>query len=298
MKSRIGITVLIVLCPLLCGVLIFPSAGNTPPALEIDTQLAGNTLAGLPYFGFVTAFNENATVEVAVDPGKIPGIGGMTCDIYVVDDKTAAQWVADPALADVRGTPQTVTIGAFFSKFTIAAPYQLPSSAGTTDLGRGYDVVFDMNRDGILDSGDLIDGRNPDEAGLYVVHDTTTKGPLPVTAVSYSVTGPTAGFTNERTWYPTDIATRGKLPLIIISHGNGHNYTWYDYLQEHLSSYGYIVMSHQNNTGPGIETCSLTTLQHTDAIIQQQGTIAGGVLNGHIDETKIVWIGHSRGGRG
>jgi hypothetical protein len=90
----------------------------------------------------------------------------------------------------------------------------------------------------------------------------------------------------------------GKLPLVIISHGNGHNYTWYDYLQSHLASYGYIVMSHQNNTGPGIETASTTTLEHTDAILGQQGSIGGGVLNGHIDSNRITWIGHSRGGEG
>ena len=43
----------------------------------------------------------------------------------------------------------------------------------------------------------------------------------------------------------------GQLPLIVISHGNGHDYTWYDHIGYHMASYGYIVMSHQNNTGPG-----------------------------------------------
>ena len=66
----------------------------------------------------------------------------------------------------------------------------------------------------------------------------------------------------------------------------------------HMASYGYIVMSHQNYTMPGIETCSLTTLGHTDAIIDKQGSIGGGVLNGHIDTHHIVWIGHSRGAEG
>jgi hypothetical protein len=85
---------------------------------------------------------------------------------------------------------------------------------------------------------------------------------------------------------------------VVISHGNGHQYTWYDYLQQHLASHGYIVMSHQNNTGPGITTASTTTLEHTDAILGQQGTIAGGVMNGNIDSSRITWIGHSRGGEG
>jgi hypothetical protein len=92
----------------------------------------------------------------------------------------------------------------------------------------------------------------------------------------------------------------GELPLIAIGHGNGHNYLWYTFLQSHLASYGYIVMSHYNNTGgsPLIETAADTTYLATDYILANQGTIGGGVLNGHIDSHRIAWIGHSRGGEG
>jgi hypothetical protein len=279
---------------LFLSVLVLP----LPVWAQTDTELAGNSVAGYPFFSNVSAFNQDASVKVGVDAVRFPALSGLTCDIYIVDDKTAAQWAASPALTDVRGGPQTVVLSASLNIFTVATPSQLPSSAGTTGFGKGYDVVVDADRNGILSAGDLIDGRTPDEGGFYVVHDITTVGPLPVTSATYAVTGPTAGYTNEKTFYPTGISGMGKLPLIIISHGNGHSYTWYDYLQQHLASYGYVVMSHQNNTGPGIETCSLTTLQHTDAIIGQQATIAGGALNGHIDETKIIWIGHSRGGEG
>jgi hypothetical protein len=133
-----------------------------------------------------------------------------------------------------------------------------------------------------------------DEAGFYIVRDLTQLGPLATTTISYS--GGT--WLGQRTVFPADIATRGKLPLVVISHGNGHNYTWYDYLQQHLASYGYIVMSHQNNTQPGIETASTTTLTNTDYILANQATIGEGVLEGHIDSHRIVWIGHSRGGEG
>jgi hypothetical protein len=60
-----------------------------------------------------------------------------------------------------------------------------------------------------------------------------------------------------------------------------------------MASYGYIVMSHQNNYGP--PEC---TLGHTDAILELQDSIAGGAIDGKIDETRIIWIGHSRGGEG
>ena len=46
----------------------------------------------------------------------------------------------------------------------------------------------------------------------------------------------------------------GELPLLVVSHGNGHSFAWYRFLQDHLASYGYIVFSHDNNTLPGIET--------------------------------------------
>jgi hypothetical protein len=57
-------------------------------------------------------------------------------------------------------------------------------------------------------------------------------------------------------------------------------------------------MSHQNNTGPGIETASTTTLTNTDYLIGHQASIGGGVLVGHLDSSRITWIGHSRGGEG
>jgi hypothetical protein len=274
----------------------------SPAFAQVDLELAGNALGQYPFFEFVRAFNANAPVQVAIDPVRNPAVVGHTCDIFVVDDKTAAAWAADPSLLDVRPTgPQTVGFLAGRIQddtFTVAGPGELPSSAGTTDFGRGYDVVLDCDQDGTLGPGDYIDGRVPDRAGLYVVHDITGLGPLATTAVNYNVTGVAPGFEGERTYYPTDIASMGELPLIVISHGNGHNYTWYDYLQEHLASYGYIVMSHENATQPGIESASTTTLQHTDAIIGQQATIAGGVLSGHIDSGRIAWIGHSRGGEG
>lgn len=277
----------------LLPLLLCPSAAMA----QTDTRLAGNTLTQFPWFEYVRAFNADTVVSVSVDAARLPAIAGQTCDVYVVDDRTALQWALNPALTDVRGAPQSVTFQPADTTFTLVSPGQIASSAGTTALGRGYDVVLDCDTDGVLSGADFIDGRQG-KAGFYLVHDITTAGPMPVTSVNYSVTGTTAGFANQRTWYPTDIASMGKVPLIIISHGNGHNYTWYDYLQQHLASYGYIVMSHQNNTVPGIEACSLTTLQHTNGIIGQQATIAGGVLDGHIDENQIVWIGHSRGGEG
>ncbi len=53
-----------------------------------------------------------------------------------------------------------------------------------------------------------------------------------------------------------------------------------------------------NNTMPGPDSASLTTLSNTDYFLGHLGTIAGGAMQGHVDSHRIVWIGHSRGGEG
>ena len=203
-------------------------------------------------------------------------------------------------LTDVRGAAQPITFasgGISANRFTVTGGQTLSGDGGLS-VGRGYDLVIDMDRNGRFSLGDLIDGGD-DRAGLWISRDPTATGPLAVTTLnSYIAVGATAGFTLARLWYPTNIASIAPCPLVVISHGNGHLYTWYDYLGAHLASWGYIVISHQNNTVPGIETSSTTTLQHTNAIIAQQATVASGAINGKIDASRISWIGHSRGGEG
>ena len=78
--------------------------------------------------------------------------------------------------------------------------------------------------------------------------------------------------------YPANIAELNSRPLVIISHGNGHRFDQYTYLQQHLSERGFITMSHYNNTRPGIETSSTTTLKHTDYFLGNIKEIADGIL--------------------
>jgi hypothetical protein len=276
---------------------------GTSSNVEI-TANAGNALAEYPFFEYVAAFNEDTSVSAAIDPTRYPAIVGHTGDIYVVAAKTAAEWDADPALLDV--TPDGALTVTFTgdtiqqNTFVLTQPFDLDAGAGY-ELGLGYDVVIDLNQNGVLDAGDYIDGRS-DEAGLYAVIDTPQPGPYAVTELpSYSV-GPVFGIpssmTFQNTFYPSNIAALGELPLIVISHGSGHQYTWYDHIGTHLASHGYVVMSHQNNNGPGIEYCSVTTLGHTEAFLNQLGTIGGGALQGHVDASRILWLGHQRGAEG
>lgn len=274
-----------------------PCPGTSEPT---QRELAGLPLTSYPWANYVQSFNAGATVSVAIDPALEPRVAGATADVYVIANRTQAEWDTNASLGDVRGTPDVVTFGATLAtSVRPLATSGLPAGDGLA-IGRGYDLVVDMNRNGILDAGDFIDGRG-DAPGFWMVVSLTAPGPLAVSQVASFDTNdveiPTS-YQLERIYYPTNIQSMDAVPLVVISHGNGHQYTWYDYIGNHLASWGYIVMAHQNNTSPGIETASTTTLAHTDAIITLQGSIAGGAFAGKIDPHRIIWIGHSRGGEG
>jgi hypothetical protein len=293
-----------------CAVLVAFLCAVPSQAAVTKTELAGNPLTSYPFFHYVKAINANSAVHVAIDPSRFPAIAGQTCDIYVVAAKKTLGWNTNNTLTDVTiGGMQTQLFSAGTiqaNTFQVTVPSELSGAAGT-GLGVGYDVVLDCNQNGLLDGNDYIDGRN-NESGFYIVHDTTAAGPLAVTELTYNLSaavGATFGIPGthlaENVFFPTNIATLGQLPLVVVSHGNGHNYQWYDHIGNHLASYGYIVMSHANNTGPGPVTASTTTLAHTDAFISEvaAGNIPGGAaLTNHLNAGKIVWIGHSRGAEG
>jgi hypothetical protein len=287
----------------LCLLLPLAAAGQIT-----KTELAGNSLTQYPFFEYVRAFNVNAPVKVAIDPTRFPAIVGDTCDIYVVNHKSASEWSANPTLVDVTpGGALTQTFSGTTiqaNTFEVAPPSTLNANAGL-GLGVAYDVVIDRDQNGTLNDGDFIDGLSG-EAGFYVVHDTTSAGPLTVTEVDYNLDsgvamtfGIQAWTLGEDLYFPANIAAMGKLPLVVLGHGAGHDFTWYDHIGNHLASYGYIVVSHANDISSSFNA-AFTTIGHTDAFIDQAeaGAIASGALVGHIDTHRIVWIGHSRGAEG
>ncbi len=272
-----------------------PRAPLAPQSNEpIHVEIAGRSLPRFPHFDHVRSFYEGSQVEAAFDTGRRPELIGRTADVWLCEHKDAAGWQAVPTLVDVRGAFQTITFVAGG-----VLPNRLTLDIGTLSgfngdsLGRAYDVVLDLDRDGNLSAGDWVDGAGADP-GFWMLYPTVLQGIHPITEVLYS--GGT--WLGQDLYYPSNIASLGELPLVVVSHGNGHNYQWYDHIGFHLASWGYIVMSHQNNTAPGTETASTTTLTNTDYFLGNLATIAGGALLGHVDRHKIVWIGHSRGGEG
>ncbi len=280
---------------------VAPGASAVPVArltraMDLQEDLAGVALPEYPRFTFTRAFNEGSAVEVALDTASDPDLADRTVDLYLMRHRSKDDWIADPALSDLRGAPTTMTAapGGLLGNVIVLDPGTIPGTTGTTEIGIGYDVVLDVNRDRTLDPDDRVDGWG-DEAGFYVVGDLTAKGPYKWKEVFFSSGG---GFKSQDIYYPEDVAQLGLLPLIVVSHGNGHNYQWYDHIGEHMASWGYIVMSHENNTGPGIESAATTTLRNTNLFLANLDLIAGGVLQDHVDSQQIVWIGHSRGGEG
>ncbi|MEM1453295.1 MAG: hypothetical protein AAGI22_29600 [Planctomycetota bacterium] len=265
-----------------------------PSASPERAELVGVSLADAPWFERVDTINEGDDFEISLDGTSLSSAAGTTVDAYVVAARSAAEWAADASLVDVRGASTPVTVaagGAQANRFVLDAG-TLAGTSGT-DLGIAYDVVLDVDRDGVLGTADLIDGLS-DESAVVVARDIVAPGPYAVAEFLYSG----GSFLRKKVYHPDPIDQLGELPLVVISHGNGHDYRWYDYLGTHLASYGYVVMSHQNNTGPGIEAASLTTFQNVEHFLGDLSLFGGGVLVGHVDRRRMAWVGHSRGGEG
>ncbi len=258
-----------------------------------EASLSGRPRAEAPWWESADTLHDTDDLYAALDPYRHAERVGLPYDAYVVAHRSPEQWAGDPSLSDQSGGAESLTLSGEGIESNTNILWSGDPDSGD-GLGQPYDIVFDFGQDGRLDPGDLIDGLDADRAGVYVLGDLTTSGQHAVESFDHSG----GSWLGQRVYYPADIASMGELPLIVISHGNGHDYTWYDYLGEHLASWGYVVMAHQNNTGPGIETASTTTVTNTDYLLSNADSIEDGVLYGHLDGTRIVWIGHSRGGEG
>jgi len=256
-------------------------------------ELVGHSVDESPHFLTVDNFNDGETIEIGVDPVRF-GLEGSECDLWVVASRDDQGWTDDASLDDVReGGPQIVTLDGGLTDNRIAVEGPLSSDAGM-GLGVAYDVVLDCNRNGQLDDGDVIDGR--DRPGMFRTHDPTQAGPLEVTTIEYS--GDT--WLGQRTFFPTDIADMDALPLVVVTHGWSYDHTMYDYIGEHLASYGYVVMHHtanvQDGGPPGTVTAGQDTVDNTHYLLDNLDSIGDGVLAGHVDASRIMFTGHSTGG--
>jgi hypothetical protein len=253
-----------------------------------DPGLSGRAVTSAPGWSPVDAFHDGEIVLVGLDPVRLPDRVEATFEVHLVAHRPMAEWLADPTI-----TPVTTAVGRLADAGVTVVELDLAArDPDPTLLAVPYDIAVDFNGNLQLDAGELLDGG--DAPGLYVVADLTTPGPHATTSEDWS----SSYWITQRVYWPEDIDTLGALPLIVISHGNGHRYDWYDYLGEHFASWGYVVMSHRNDTAPGTITAAITTVNNTEALLADPSVVDDGVLTGHIDSHRIGWIGHSRGGEG
>lgn len=248
--------------------------------------IAVRALDGFPWAERYDVFTARDTVSAWIDAGRYPDRVGVEADLYVVPHRGADGWRTDPSLADAVAGPVPYTVPAGVEPIDVWSG--LPSDVTLA----GYDLVADFGHDGQLDPGDLLDGLL---APAFVIGgDLSAPGPYtPVQAeLSQSF------WITMRAYWPAELDALAPMPLVVISHGNGHDYTWYDWLGNHLASHGYVVISHRNDTEPGPVSAAVTTWQNTEAFLGALPIAEGGILQGEVDPHRIAWIGHSRGGEG
>lgn len=116
--------------------------------------------------------------------------------------------------------------------------------------------------------------------------------PGPATVLTQDVTDGTGAVT-YRIFYPADIATGARRPIVTWGNGSWATPAQYPGLLNHLASWGYVVIaSTSQNTGTGSEM--LAGAQYMVA----QDTTAGSPFQGRLDTTAIGAVGHSQGAGG
>ena len=261
---------------------------------QTDRNLVGRPWPDAPFVSHVQAFHVGDPVRVVVAPEDVAA--GTSVDVYLTEDQTAQEWSANNVLVDVRAAgPQGWVAGATLEEnvMDLINLDGLPVAMGSRP-GKAYDVVLDVNQDGVLNEGDVVDGLV--DAGWFLLGNWGEVGPHSVATLEHSV----SFWETMRIHHPSDWLGLEAVPLVVISHGWTHEYTYYDDLAHHMASYGYVVMSHRNEVGNGgaaaTTTASQTALENIDAFFADVETMGGGVLAGHVDSHRIIHAGHSTGG--
>jgi hypothetical protein len=293
--------------------------------IVLTPQIAGRPVAHRPYFRFVDNFPKGTDVYAALDPDALPaGLISKRAAIYVVQHKSAAQWSASSALADISGPGMTSAVkivpivpGCVNWNTTLVWPNpQVPGQYDIAiDFGNNAADPSQFVTDASLDPPlDMIDGYV--RVGFYVTEDPSLPGPfagaigqhdyaLAAINVPSTDAGPTPTDSLPLTAtirYPAQYSgvdapfSAGASPLVVMMHGNSGmdtSYLGYNYLLDHLASWGFVAMSIYAPVGVMIETRARAVLAHLG--IMAQNNANPGLFQGHIDLAHIGIGGHSRG---
>ena len=301
--------------------------------------ISGRWVDDAPYFRYADAFDVGETVYAAFDPGIVaPGNIGSMCALYVVPNKTEADWLASNSLNHLPQLGGNANVqrfklqaGCINANRRIAWPWAMQPGE--------YDIVADMGANLTPDAmaftpdnayntpTDIIDGyftagfRVLEDPGVYTepgfFAGTWNYDPVAVSALGlagvaliddensfYQTPGAFSIVSWEvrlrgRTFFPADMAgvidpaqistTKASYPLVVIVHGNGHYYTSYDFLLQHLARNGFIAASIDvPDCMHGLGRGNLA-LAHVAALRAKFGNRV---------DNNIGLMGHSRGGEG
>lgn len=118
-------------------------------AQPLEVDIAGAVSSP---FAFRSTFLTSENVYVGVDPALQPSYVGQTAKVYIVDDKTDAQWTVDHTLNDKTGFVEQITVNGICGNCWKTLAWAAPLAVGK------YDVVLDFDQDGAYTPGtDLID---------------------------------------------------------------------------------------------------------------------------------------------
>jgi Chlorophyllase enzyme len=291
-------------------------------------KMAGRSISGPPYYQYLDTFQVGDDVYAALDPAALdPNHKGKMLALYVVAHKDAAGWNADHSLTNLAVLGGNAAVPKFLTQtdcinHNARLVWPNASQPGLYDIAADFGnntanamaFVTDASYDNPLD---IMDGYF--KPGFQVINDPTTETSFAnVGAFSYDET--TEGSSNVtddygNPWivprranvrFPADApgatapaqisVAQPNYPLIVIVHGNGHNYQGYDYLLDHWAANGFIAAS-INLTGgmTGTDRAMvlfdhLTILKRNDPPGPNQHGFGTKVQN------NIGIMGHSRGG--
>lgn len=279
--------------------------------------ISGRKLSTSPYFAYGNTFQVGEDVWGALDPGALdPDLLGKMTAFYVVENKTAADWSADPSLDHLPelGGDSSVVVAKTQPTCINANDFLLWPGASRTG---SFDVVADFGNDasdpasfasdGSFDPpSDLVDGYY--DAGFRVIEDPTTEtsyahaGDYEYNHGTATVTDPSGDPVEKKAVvrFPADVAgqtgpsgistAESDYPVVVVAHGNSGNtasYTGYDYLLEHLARNGFIAASYHMNPGMGGFDRAELLFEHLEALQSEFGATM---------RNEVGVLGHSRGG--
>lgn len=275
---------------------VTPGEGCAPSTVALHAvppiRLAARKLGAAPGVSPSRVFHAAERAFVWLDPSVYADRAGLAMQVLAVPHKDAQAWLDDPVLPEASARA-ALTVDPNVTAIDGAARLN-PALPFTGPFLDSWDLVADLDGDGALSAGDILDAA-PERGAFEVTPDLSAPGPYtPVRANRND-----GGWLVQQVWYPAEIGTfTSPVPLVLLSHGNGHDYRWYDHFGAHLASWGLVFTSHRNNTQPGVEAASGTTLQNLNHFVQNHGSWFEGRLAGKVDTHRIALVGHSRGGEG